>query len=412
MSGLNTHFFRVLVVAFGFVLAAAMPAHGQTADGGPDPNQVRVRIGPLWMNPTISMPNLGIDTNVFNDPPTLVPRRDFTLTILPKSDMWLRAGRTWFLGTIAEDIVWYQTYSSERSANQTYSIGWKAPLNRLLLTTNATWLLTRSRPGFEIDARAKRYEPTYTGSIEVRGFSKTFIGARGSWKRVAFDEDAEFKGINLQEQLDRTTQSAAISLRHAITPLTSIIFSVGRSEDRFEFAPSRDATSDDYAVEVSFDPAALVKGSARVGYTAYRTEAADLEDYNGITSSVALSYTLLGSTRFALTAGRSIQNSYDINQPFYLQTGASASLAQQIFGPIDVVGRFGGQRLEYRTRTGTTVEAPDRTDHIRTFGVGVGYRMGQDLRLGFNIDRERRTSVVADREYEGLRYGTAVTYGP
>jgi hypothetical protein len=408
---LSTHFARTWVVAVGLVLAAAATARGQTADGGPDPNQVRVRIGPVWMNPTISMTNLGIDTNVFNDPPTVVPRRDFTLTVTPKTDVWLRAGRTWFLGTVAEDFVWYQKYSSERSANQTYSIGWKAPLNRLLLGTNATWLLTRSRPGFEIDARAERNEPTYTGSIEVRGFSKTFIGARGSWKRVTFDEDAEFKGISLKEQLDRTSQSAAVSVRHAITPLTSIIFSVGRSEDRFKFEPSRDATSDDYAVEVTFDPAALLKGSARIGYTAYRTEAADLEDYKGTTSSVALSYTLLGSTRFAVTAGRSIQSSYDINQPYYLQTGASVSLAQQIYGPLDVVGRFGGQRLEYRTRTGASVQAPDRTDHLRMVGGGVGFRMSQDLRLGFNIDKERRTSVVTDREYEGLRYGTAVTYG-
>ena len=410
MSGLNTHFARTLVAALGFVLAAA-PARGQTADGGPDPDQVRVRIGPVLVNPTISMPYLGIDTNVFHDPPTVVPRRDFTLTISPQADVWLRAGRTWFLGTIVEDLVWYQTYSTERSVNQTYSIGWKAPLNRLILATNASWVRTSSRPGFEIDTRAERTEPAYTGAIEVRGFSKTFIGAHGSWKRVSFDEDAEFDGANLQEQLDRTSQSAAVSVRHAITPLTSIIFSVGRSEDRFKFEPSRDATSDDYSVEVTFDPAALVKGSARIGYTDYRTEAADLEDYNGMTSSVALSYTLQGSTRFAVTAGRSIQSSYDINQPFYLQNGANVSVAQQIYGPIDVVFRVGGQRLEYRTRTGTTVEAPDRTDHLRTLGGGVGYRMGQDLRLGFNIDQERRTSVIADREYEGLRYGAAVTYG-
>ena len=47
-------------------------------------------------------------------------------------------------------------------------------------------------------------------------------------------------------------------------------------------------------------------------------------------------------------------------------------------------------------------QAPDRTDHVRTFGGGVGFRMGQDLRLGFNIDKERRTSVLTDREYEGL----------
>jgi hypothetical protein len=271
---------------------------------------------------------------------------------------------------------------------------------------------TRSRPGFEIDARALRTEPVFAGSAEVRGFSRTFIGVRASWTRVTFDENAIFKGANLHEQLDRTTRTAAITIRHELTPLTSITFSGGRSEVRFESAPTRDSTSDDYSVAVSFDPAALIKGSARFGYTAYKTAAADLEDYRGMTSAVTLAYTLLGSTRFSLNVGRSVESSYDINQPFYLLTGASASLAQQIFGPVDVVGRIGAQRLEYRARSGVALEVPDRTDHVKTVGGGVGFRMSQDLRLGFNIDKERRTSLVTDREYEGFRYGTAVTYGP
>jgi hypothetical protein len=41
----------------------------------------------------------------------------------------------------------------------------------------------------------------------------------------------------------------------------------------------------------------------------------------------------------------------------------------------------------------------------------VGYRIGNDLRIGFNIDRQQRKSDVPLRPYEGLRYGFAVTYG-
>ena len=55
---------------------------------------------------------------------------------------------------------------------------------------------------------------------------------------------------------------------------------------------------------------------------------------------------------------------------------------------------------------------PNRTDHIKTYGGGVGYGMTQDLRIGFNIDREQRVSPIPIQEYEGLRYGTAITYGP
>ena len=70
------------------------------------------------MNPTISMPNIGIDTNVFNDPANVTPRRDFTVTVPPKTDLWLRMGRTWLSGVIAEEIVWYQNYTTERSVEQ------------------------------------------------------------------------------------------------------------------------------------------------------------------------------------------------------------------------------------------------------------------------------------------------------
>lgn len=410
--GLHTPLTHQIVAAFAVVLLVAPASYAQTlGDGGPDPAAVRVRIGPLWMNPTIAMPNIGIDTNVFNDPANVTPKRDFTITASPKTELWLRMGRTWLSGVVAEEVVWYQTFTTERAANETYTIGWKAPLNRLVLATTATWLSTRARPGFEIDARAQRKEPTYTGSVEVRGFAKTFIGVRGSWSQVKFDENAVFKGSSLQDQLNRTATSAAVTLRYEVTPLTSITFSGGRSEERFKSALSRNSTSNEYSVGLSFDPAALIKGDAKFGYTSYKPASGDLPGYKGTTAAVGLSYTLLGSTKFSATMTRDVEVSYDINQPYYLLTGGTASIAQQIFGPVDVVARAGAQRLEYRSRVGAVVTAPDRTDRVRSYGGGLGIHMGPTMRLGFNIDKERRTSVLTDRQYEGLKYGTSVTYG-
>lgn len=409
---MSTQLKRQIVAALALALLVAPASFAQTTgDGGPDASMVRVRIGPLWMNPTISMPNVGIDTNVFNDPPNVTPKRDFTVTVLPKTELWLRMGRTWLAGMISEEIVWYQKYTTERSGNDTFTIGWKAPLNRLVLTTSAAWVSTRTRPGFEIDARAQRKEPLYAGGVEVRGLAKTFIGVRGNWSQVRFDENAVFKGSSLQDQLDRTATTAAITIRHELTPLTSITFSVGRSEQRFKSTPSRNSTANDYAVGLAFDPAALIKGNATFGYTSYKPASADLPGYKGPTASVGLAYTLLGSTRFSATMTRAVEFSYDINQPYYVLAGGAGSIAQQIFGPIDVVARAGAQRLEYRSRAGAIVTAPDRTDRVRSWGGGVGIHMGQDLRLGFNLDKERRTSVLTDRQYEGLKYGSSITYG-
>jgi hypothetical protein len=37
--------------------------------------------------------------------------------------------------------------------------------------------------------------------------------------------------------------------------------------------------------------------------------------------------------------------------------------------------------------------------------------MSPDLRIGFNIDKQRRESAVDAKQYDGLRFGFAVTYG-
>ncbi|HXI31274.1 MAG TPA: hypothetical protein VNG89_22710, partial [Vicinamibacterales bacterium] len=49
------------------VMLCSRPTSAQNVDE-PDPAKVRVRLGPLWMNPTIALTNIGVDNNVFNEP--------------------------------------------------------------------------------------------------------------------------------------------------------------------------------------------------------------------------------------------------------------------------------------------------------------------------------------------------------
>src|SRR5207245_888378 len=126
--------------------------------GEPDISKAHVRFSRLLLNPTIALTNLGIDTNVFNEPDQRTPKRDFTLTVTPQTDLWLRMGRSWVTGHVKEDLVWYKEFASERSANNSVTVGWLLPLNRLLLNADTAYLRTRDRPGYEIDARSERNE--------------------------------------------------------------------------------------------------------------------------------------------------------------------------------------------------------------------------------------------------------------
>src|SRR5262245_56596626 len=399
------------------VLAAVLPPTDAVAqstpgpDGGPDPATIRIRTGPLAMTPRVELTNLGVDTNVFNEPNDANPKSDFTFTVTPSIDIWLRIGRSWLQTTVREDLVWYQEFDSERSANTSYIMNWRMYLNRLHVIVTPDYLNTRERPGFEIDARSQRVEYGAKGEVEVRALAKTFFAVNGSWRKIDFDQDSFYLGTSLAFQLNRTMTGAGFSLRHELTPLTSIALNLNRTQDRFEFSPLRDSDSTSITGSVTLDPQALIKGSASFGYRDFEPVVPGVPSYQGTTALGSLSYTLLGTTRFSVEFKRDVGYSYDVNQPYYVETGATGSVAQQIFGPFDAVGRLGASRLAYRDSAGANVGFNDRTDRVRTFGGGLGYHMGRDLRLGFNIDQQHRISQVSQREYDGLRYGVSVTYG-
>src|SRR5262245_55121407 len=71
-----------------------------------------LRLGPLYANPGLLLKELGVDTNVFNQPGD--QQSDFTATLTPKADVALPFGRRGLLRTTAAvDAVYYAHYSSE-----------------------------------------------------------------------------------------------------------------------------------------------------------------------------------------------------------------------------------------------------------------------------------------------------------
>ena len=402
---------RTLAAALLLVSATASPSFAQTTDGGPDPDAIRVRLGPLMMNPRIGLTNFGVDDNVFNEAGDQNPKTDVTATVTPMADFWLRMGRSWLQSTVKEDMVWYQKYASERTANSRLSAEWRLPLNRLQVRLAPSYANTRERPGFEIDARSQRLEYGGKGTIELRVASKTFFGVSAQWQRVDFDSVATFDGVNLRDALNRTVETGGALVREQLTPLTSLSVTLTREQARFVFSPLRDSNSTAVTGAIEFEPFALIKGRASIGYRNFDPLSPGLPDYKGLTANGDLSYTLLGTTRFGVQFIRDVQFSYFIDQPYYLQTGVGGSVTQKLFGPLDVVVRGGTQQLAYRDRDGVFNVDVNRVDFFHTYGGGLGYHLGRDVRVGFNADREHRISDVSRRQYDALRYGTSVTYG-
>ena len=210
------------------------------------------------------------------------------------------------------------------------------PLTRVIFNANAGYVNAKDRPGFEIDARVQHTDISYDGSVELRALSKTFVGVKAAHTHVTYDQAAAFDGANLQNELNRTSDEVDVTLRHQLTPLTSLMFDAGKRQDRFEFDHLRDSDSTVIEGGVKFDPFALLKGSARVGYRDFKPLVAGLPGFQGTTAAVDLSYVANGSTKLEVGVTRDMAAR---RQPaVYVQTGV-VQHRPAIFGPVDVVGR-------------------------------------------------------------------------
>jgi hypothetical protein len=159
-----------LALCTAFLVVAAS-ASAQMLPRQPDASTTRVRLGPLYLNPTIALANLGVDDNVFNSPDQSSPQSDLTLTLTPATDWWLRFGPTWFTGNLKEDLVWYQDFVGQRSANSDFTATWLVPLNRFTFAVGGNYISAKERPGFEIDSRSKRFEQAGNAAVEMRALS-------------------------------------------------------------------------------------------------------------------------------------------------------------------------------------------------------------------------------------------------
>jgi len=396
------------VLPFAVLLLALTGAASAQTVSDFVPETARIHLGRVRLDPTVALTNAGVDDNVFNAADVDHPRSDFTMTLTPKSNIWFPLGPAWVKGSVREDFVYYNQFATERSINQAYRIDTLLPLNRLTFGVGGGYEDVRDRPGFEIDARSRHTGSDSHGSIEMRTFGRTFVATGFTRAHIDFEPDAVFLGQSLRTELTRTTTSENLTVRHELTPVTSVVALVARETDRFDYSPERDSDSTRAEFGVRFN--ARIGGSAALGYRNFQPLDPQVPAYHGITTRADVSISPFGATRLGVQAGRDLQYSLEKVQPYYVETGAGFSVTQGLSGPFDAVGRLGFQRLAYRGLVGVPGLA-DRTDSIESFGGGLGYRVGRDMRIGFNVDRQQRDSDFAHRSYGGMRYGTSVTYG-
>jgi len=401
---------RTWLQALGVViLLAVAPARAQApaADGW---DTGRWRFGPLAVTPRIELRNLGWDSNVFAD--TENPKSDFTTTVAAPIDWWFRFGRVRLHGLDVFEGVYFAEYSNQGGFNQRHELTLIVPLNRIRPYVGGSYFDTNDRPGYEITDRVRHTETGVNGGIVFGLTSRLDLDVRGRGTTYEY-RDEDYAGSPYSSTLNHRITTLGAQARYKLASLTTLTLLADSVSERYTGTPERD--NDGYRIlpGVEFGEYALIRGKAEVGYRKLDTIAEGMPDFSGLVANAELSYVLMGMTRVTVGVSRDVHFSYEVDEPFYVQPGFTLTVTQQLGGPWDAQARGGWYRLDYqRAATAPADQAPERVDRYQTFGGGVGYRLGRNIRVGFNVDYFRRDSQLPDQDYDGVRGGLAVTYVP
>ena len=395
------------VLAFLCVsVAAAAHAAAQEPD---DPFETaRFRLGAIRFTPAIELTSLGRDSNVFNEADA--PKSDTTAAFGPAVQFWMRPGSTRLSGRVGVQYLYFREFRNQRAWNTSNELRWEFPLARLTPFVAGSYENSKERQGYEIDSRSRRRHDSATVGTRLRLSGKTELVGSFARANAKFDENETFLGATLAEQLNRREDRAQLQFRHALTPLTTFVVRSELGRDRFRVSNLRDSDIVSVLPGFEFKPFALISGEAFVGVRRFDALDASLPDHTGVVASVNTMY-VRNATRFEVKVVRDLAYSYAPTRPYYGLLDGGLTVTQRLRGSWEVVGRGSRQVLTYR-QIGSGPGADRPRDRARILGGGVGYVVGETLRLGLDVNHStRRSEVEGRRDFDGLRVFGSVTYG-
>jgi hypothetical protein len=374
------------------------------------PANARLHLGPLALEPTLALRNLGVDTNALNASED--PDRDLTATITPELQEWLRLGRLALSGKSSIDWNYFQKLTSQRSFNGAQEGRADLALGYVQPYATGAAARTRQRPNLEIDARVERTTTRVGGGLILHVGPNLSLDLGQERRTIDFGA-TEFGDVTLAESLNRSERETRLTGRYALTPLTTLLVSAAHRRDRFVHATVRDTDTIVGMAGLEFKPLALISGRASIGWRQFTPVSPVLPDFRGVVSDVEVAYQIRDITRLTVAVVRDLDYSFELAEPYYVSTETRATVAQALGGAWDVVGRLGHTSLDYRQVAGVPAAGPagSRVDSIVVVGGGIGRRLGSDVRIGVDVDHAARRSTAGGRDYDGMRVGGSVTYG-
>ena len=407
----------------GFVIvglqrnALAQFTSDQNAAGLPSREQMqletknaRMRLGPLRLQPVLSLRNIGFTGGVIGT--TGVQPPDFGASVGGGARAIVPFGRDVFFRVSA-----IPEYSWSRRLVQHRVFGGVGDASALFLfnrlSAQARVIPARTVSPFSTEDQrsvvVQRFDTS--GRIEVRLLQRLslFVAHQNARPRFRVTAEDRLRGTNF-DQLDRNDSADGAGVFYQFRSFLSVSAGFERSQSRFIHGASADNHTNAENVSVSYG---RPRTSARISLGASRGEAdngASFQHFSTGTGSYLLSRRLANLWTVDVSGSRRLQYSLFQGTPYYFETRNGAAIAIPIRRrfAVRMMGEVGSN--SYPQPTAASLQTVRRIDQVLTYGGGLGVAVYRNAALVTMATRTRYNSNLPGFDRSVVTVTTNLNY--
>ncbi|MGK2856207.1 MAG: outer membrane beta-barrel protein [Thermoanaerobaculia bacterium] len=370
----------------------------------------RWRIGPLRVDPTFSLGNLGYNDNVYGASEGEEKVDDYTAS----ASLGLKAiaplGRkTFLLLDAAPSYTWYKDLDERRR------FGFGGGGSVLFLFNRISFEVETSIIDdlvTQVSSEDSTLVPQSTDrlnvDVEVDVLPRVALFAGYSAQSTDYDPEAEDLSYDL---LNRDETAARVGVRYKFRPRFNVYAMVEATDADFPDDPDfPNAEGEAILAGVEYERDSLfvniVGGRRTIDYS----KPSDVE-FDEFTGSIAAGWRLVRRTQIQVRASRSPKYSIFIDNPYFLETRQGARLVVPMGSRyLTFVGGETGKN-EYQTPVNAGGVLVERVDDETTWEAGIGIRVFRSSILTFSLTNEDYQSNVPGFDREVVTTGFSLSLG-
>ncbi len=303
------------------------------------------------------------------------------------------------------DILNYLSLPAQNTVNYMGVTQLRLEYPRLLVNVRDDVVRTTEPPNSELTGPIASFTNTLKSQAEYRLTDRFSLGASAGWLHVFYPDDQA-----VGQDLNRNEYLVTGSVFWHFSPKADL--GLNANFDREVFTDSSDRNVTNYGMTLSLrgELTAKLSSTFSVGFVDRIPDTGSQPGYFGVVMSGGFTYKPTERTTIVLLAERVPQESTFDNTPFYVSTGGSLSVSQQITSKLTATARVGGGVSNYPQKQETVSSQFEwRRDTFYGFGIGASYAIQPWLSVGVNYYHTGRNSNFDQNNFKDDKISGRVT---